>query len=187
MTDLVAEYGYASTGESFSIADPNEAWILELIGKGPGEKGAVWVARRVPDGYISGHANPARIRKFPATTRNCMFATDVVSFAREKGWFGQGRGLLLRRRLRAADFGALRFCEARVWSMFRGAAPSANLPFATSRASEAEPLPLWIKPDRKMAVADVMALMRDHFEGTEFDMTKDVGAGPSPARTAGGR
>ena len=181
MTDLVAEYGYASTGESISIADPNEAWILEIIGKGEGVKGAVWVARRIPDGYISAHANQSRIRQFPLNDpANCLYSKDVISFAREKGWFtGKDEEFSFADTYAPPDFGALRACEARVWSMFRRAAPSLNIPIDYVKGVPgAHPLPLWIKPDKKLAVADVMALMRDHFEGTEFDMTKDIGAGP---------
>ena len=181
MTDLVAEFGYASTGESISVADPNEAWIFEIIGKGKGVKGAVWVARRVPDGTISGHANQSRIRTFPLhDPANCLYSKDVISFARTKGWFaGRDEEFSFADTYAPADFGSLRACEARVWNMFRRAAPSANLPIDYVKGVPgAAPLPLWVKPDKKLTVADAMALMRDHFEGTEFDMTKDVGAGP---------
>lgn len=179
MTDLATEYGYASEGESFSVADPNEAWILEMIGKGEGAKGALWVARRIPDGAISGHANQSRIRTFTLhDPANCLYAPDVISFARAKGWFsGKDEEFSFADTYAPADFGSLRACEARVWSMFRRAAPSANLPFDAAKGVPA-PLPLWIKPDRKLSLADAMALMRDHFEGTPLDMTKDVGAGP---------
>ncbi len=181
ITDLVAEYGYYSSGESFSIADPNEVWIFEIISKGPNNKGAVWVARKVPDGYICAHANQARIRQFPLNDKeNCLYAPDVISFAREKGYFkGQDKDFSFADAYAPLDYSALRFCEARVWSMFRRAAPSLNLPIDYVKGVKgAEPLPLWIKPDKKLSVHDVMELMRDHFEGTEFDMTKDVGAGP---------
>jgi dipeptidase len=181
MTDLVAEHGYASTGESISVADPNEAWIFEIIGKGKGVKGAVWVARRVPDGYISAHANQSRIGRFPLNDpATCLYSKDVISFARDKGWFsGKDEEFSFADTYAPPDFGALRACESRVWAMFRRAAPSANLSIDYVKGVPgADPLPLWIKPDRKLSVADVMALMRDHFEGTEFDMTKDVGAGP---------
>lgn len=180
MTDLVAEYGYASSGESFSISDPREAWILEMIGKGPGRKGAVWVARKVPDGMISAHANHSRIRQFPLKDADTLYAKDVIAFAREKGYFkGKDADFSFADAYAPLDYGALRFCEARVWSVFRRAAPSQNLQSDYVRGVEnAKPLPLWVKPDRKLGVHDVMELMRDHFEGTELDMTKDVGAGP---------
>ncbi len=181
MTDLVAEYGYYSSGESFSISDPNEVWIMELIGKGPKNKGAVWVARRVPDGYICAHANNPRIHQFPLNDKkNCLYSKDVISFAREMGYFkGEDKDFSFAHAYGPPSFGGLRFCEARVWSMFRRAAPSLNLPDDYIKGNtEAEPLPLWIKPDKKLTVRDVMELMRDHFEGTDLDMTKDVGAGP---------
>jgi dipeptidase len=181
MASLVEEHGYASTGESFSISDPNEVWLMEMIGKGKGQKGAVWVARRVPEGHLTAHANHARIRTFPlADPENVLYSKDVVSFAREKGWFsGRDEEFSFADTYAPLDFGALRFCEARVWSVFRRAAPSLPLPADMIRGDvKAERLPLWIKPDRKLAVADVMALMRDHYQGTELDMTKDVGAGP---------
>ncbi|MCU0646127.1 MAG: C69 family dipeptidase [bacterium] len=181
MTDLVAEYGYYSSGESFSIADPNEVWIMEMISKGPDNKGAVWVARKVPDGYISAHANQARIRQFPVNDKeNCFYAKDVISFARDKGYFkGADKDFSFADAFAPLDYGALRFCEGRVWSMFRRAAPSLNLSIDyVNGVKGAEPLPLWIKPDNKLSVHDVMELMRDHFEGTDFDMTKDIGAGP---------
>jgi len=180
MTDLVAEYGYYSEGESFSIADPNEVWIMDLIGKGPEDKGAVWVARRIPDGFISAHANHPRIRQFPLNDKeNCMYAPDAISFAKSKGYFkGEDKDFSFSDIYAPADFGALRFCEARVWSMFRRAAPSLNLPidYALGKPGS-EPMPLWIKPDKKLSVHDVMELMRDHFEGTEMDLSKGAGAG----------
>ncbi len=189
MTDLVAEYGYYSSGESFSIADKNEAWILELIGKGEGEKGAVWVAVRVPDGYISGHANQARITQFPLNDEeNCLYSEDVISFAREKGWYnGPDKEFSFSDVYAPVDFGAARFCDARVWAGFNKVKDGMeeytnyakgliehdnNHGFASNR------LPLWIKPDKKLSVQDVMGMMRDHFQGTELDMTKDLGAGP---------
>jgi dipeptidase len=180
MTDLVAEYGYASEGETFSIGDPNEVWIMDLIGKGPGNKGAVWVARKIPDGYISGHANAARIRRFPLHDPNTLYAPDVISFAREKGYFkGKDADFSFADAYGPPDFGTLRFCDARVWCMFNRAAPSLKLSPDWALGNEkAEPIPLWIKPDRKLTVSDVMGFMRDHFEGTPLDMTKDIGAGP---------
>ncbi|HOZ20296.1 MAG TPA: C69 family dipeptidase [bacterium] len=181
MTSLVEEYGYCSGGESFSISDPREVWILEMIGKGEGKPGALWVARRVPDGYICGHANQARIRQFPLNDpQNCLFGRDVISFAREKGYFsGADKEFSFADTYAPLDFGAQRFCEARVWAGFRRAAPSLQLPGDYARGVPgSEPFPLWIKPDKKLTVRDVMELMRDHYEGTELDMTKDVGAGP---------
>ncbi len=179
--DLTAEYGYASSGESLSIADPNEVWIMEIIGKGPDHKGAVWVARKVPDGYICAHANNPRIRQFPLKDpENCLYAPDVISFAREMGFFtGEDKDFSFADTYAPLTFGAVRFCDARVFAMFNRAAPSLKLPSDYVRGVQgAEPLPLWIKPDKKLSVRDVMELMRDHFEGTEFDLTKDIGAGP---------
>jgi dipeptidase len=181
MGDIVAQHGYASEGESFSISDPNEVWFMDLIGKGKDAKGAVWVARRVPDGYISAHANQARIRQFPLKDpANCLYAPDVITFAREKKWFdGKDEDFSFTDTYSPPNFGALRFCEARVWCMFNRAAPSLKLSTAYMMGdAKAEPLPLWIKPDKKLSVHDVMQLMRDHYEGTPLDMTQDVGAGP---------
>ncbi len=181
MGDLVEEYGYYSSGESFSIADPREVWIMEMISKGPKTKGAVWVARRVPEGYISGHANQARIRSFPRNDpKNCLYEEDVIQLARDMGYFtGKDTDFSFAEAYAPLDFGALRFCEARVWSMFNRAAPSLKISMDYVKArKDVTPMPLWIKPDNKLSVRDVMELMRDHFEGSDFDMTKDVGAGP---------
>ncbi len=181
MTDLVEKYGYCSEGESFSIADPNEVWIMEMIGKGKGRKGALWVARRIPDGYISAHANQARIRQFPLNDKkNCLYAPDVISFAREKGWFnGRDEDFSFAETYAPPDFGALRFCEARVYAMFHRAAPSMEFDLKYVMGDPTgTPLPLWIKPEKKLSVRDVMELMRDHFEDTPMDMTRDIGAGP---------
>jgi dipeptidase len=180
MTGLMAEYGYYSSGESFSIADPNEVWLFEFIGKGPGVKGALWVARKVPDGYITGHANGPRIRQFPLNDPDTLYAPDVITFAREKGWFtGNDADFSFADVYGALDFGASRFCDARVWCMYRRAAPSQNFPDDwVNGVPGAKPLPLFIKPDKKLSVHDLMELMRDHFEGTGLDMTKDIGAGP---------
>lgn len=181
MTDLVAEYGYYSSGESFSIADANEVWIMDMISKGPKNKGAVWVALRVPDGYVCAHANRARISTFSLNDpKNCLYAKDVITFAREKGYFkGEDKDFSFTAAYAPLDFGALRFCEARVWCMFNRVAPSLKLPADYVKGdSHAQPLPMWIKPDKKLSVRDVMSLMRDHFEGTDMDMNNDVGAGP---------
>ena len=181
MTALVAEYGYYSSGETFSIADPDEVWIMDMIGKGPDDKGAVWVARKIPDGYVSAHANSPRIQTFPLKDRkNTLYAPDVISFARKMGYFeGEDKEFSFAEAFDPPNFGARRFCDARVWCMFERAAPSLDLPDDRALGKEnAEPVPLWVKPDRKLTVADVMGFMRDHFEGTSLDMTKDIGAGP---------
>jgi dipeptidase len=181
MADLVKKYGYYSSGESLSISDKNEVWIMEIISKGPDKKGAVWVARRIPDGYICAHANQARIRQFPLNDpQNCLYAPDVITFAREKGYFkGKDEDFSFADAYAPPDYGALRFCEARVWAMFRRAAPSLNLTSDYVMGVEgAKPLPLWIKPDKKITLRGMMELMRDHFEGTELDLSKGIGAGP---------
>ncbi|MEE9294974.1 MAG: C69 family dipeptidase, partial [Phycisphaerae bacterium] len=181
MADLTAEYGYYSSGETMSLSDPNEVWILDIIGKGPDNKGAVWVARKIPDGYISAHANNPRIHQFPLDDKdNTLYAPDVISFAREKGYFeGRDKDFSFADTYGPLSYGAVRFCDSRVWCMFNRAAPSKKLSVDWVNGVEgAEPLPLWIKPDRKLTVRDVMGFMRDHFEGTELDMTKDIGAGP---------
>lgn len=188
MTELVGEYGYASSGESFSIADTNEAWIMEMIGPGPGGKGAHWVALRIPDGYISAHANMSRIGEFPLNDpENCMYSKNVISFAEEKGYFYKksGKSFSFRYAYDPSSPSNLRTCAARVWSMFRRSAPSQNFsPDFQRGVKGTKPYPLWIKPDKKLSLQDVMAIMRDHYEGTEFDMTKGLDAGPfrSPNR-----
>ena len=181
MTDLVKEYGYYSGGESFSIADKNEAWIMEMVGKGVGNKGAIWVAIRIPDDCIAAHANQSRIQQIPFDDKeNCLYSPDVVSFAREKGYFkGKDNEFSFAKAYCPYDFGALRGCEARVWSFFRKYDKTMDkyADFIKGDPSK-EPMPLYIKPDRKLSVQDVQAAMRDHYEGTDLDMTKDEGAGP---------
>ncbi|KPL00446.1 MAG: hypothetical protein AMJ91_04745 [candidate division Zixibacteria bacterium SM23_73_3] len=182
MTDLVAEYGYRSSGESFSIADTKEGWILEMIGPGPSGKGAVWVAVKIPDGYISCHANKARVGEFPLDDpENCLYSENIISFAVDRGYYDPDPGKPFRfcEAYCPSTPKDERFTDTRVWSIFRRTAPSKNFSADYHRAVEgAEPYPLWIKPDRKLSLADVFALMRDHYEGTDFDMTKGVDAGP---------
>ena len=182
MTSLVAEYGYYSSGESFSIADPNEAWILEMVGKGGKEKGAVWVAIRIPDDCISAHANQARIRKFDMNDKeNVRYSKDVIKFARKMGYFdGKDADFDFADAYCPADFGGLRYCDARVWSffnMFADADMSQYIAWASGDAT-AEPMPLYLKPKAPMSLQDMQNGMRDHYEGTPFDITQDVGAGP---------
>ncbi len=181
MTDLIDKYGYASSGESFTIADPDEAWILELIGKGKADKGAVWVARRIPDGYISGHANHPRIHKFPLKDKNkeTIYSPDVIKFARQQGYFdGKDEDFDFSKAYAVTDFGALRGCDARVWAYFNKFAPGMDAYLPWIDRAEGEPMPLWVKPSRPLTDTDMKWMMRDHFEDTPYDMTKDVGAGP---------
>ena len=180
IVDLANTYGYASEGESFSIADPDEAWIMELIGKGPGNKGIVWVARRIPDGYICAHANQARITTFPKDDpANCLFAPDVIAFAREKGYYtGSDDDFSFSDTYAPLDFGGMRACEARVWSFFRTFAEGMDkyLDYAMGH-NAANRMPLWVKPSHKITPKEVFDAMRDHYEGTPMDMTADLGAG----------
>lgn len=180
MTDLVQEYGYYSSGESFTIADPNEVWIMEMIGKGPGVRGAVWVAVRVPDDCISAHANHSRIHQFDTSDKeNCMYAPDVISFAREKGYFnGVNKDFSFSKAYAPLDFGARRYCEARVWSYFNMFTDRGEELLPYIQGTTDEPMPLYVKPNRKISVQDVKNAMRDHYEGTALDITKDFGAGP---------
>jgi len=185
---LANTYGYVSEGESFSIADPDEAWIMELIGKGfeddgrggNARRGIVWVARRIPDGYVSAHANQARITSFPKDDpENCLYAPDVVDFAREKGYFeGPDEEFSFSDAYAPADFGALRGCEARVWAFFRTVADGmdAYTDYAMGY-NPANKMPLWVKPRTKISPKTVFDCMRDHYEGTPMDMTRDLGAG----------
>jgi dipeptidase len=181
MADLVGDYGYRSTGESFSIADTEEAWIMEMIGPGEGGSGAIWVALKVPEGHICCHANKARIGEFPLDDpENCLYSSNVISFAVERGYFDPASGVPFR----FCDVYCpptaekLRYCSTRVWSIFRRAAPSRELSPDYHRAVEgAEPYPLWIEPDSKLSLADLISLMRDHYEETPYDMTRGVDAG----------
>ena len=193
MDELTQKYGYYSEGESFSIADKEEAWIMEMVGKGA-EKGSVWVARRIPDGYVSGHANQSRITTFPLDDPdNCLYSKDVISFARKMGWFdGKDEEFSFRDAYCPLDFGGLRGCEARVWSAFNilgkgkfayedgGSLVEKDsydyVDYAMGH-NPANNMPLWIKPAGKVSVKDVADVMRDHYEGTPMDMTQDIGAG----------
>ncbi len=182
MGNLVAEYGYRSSGESFYIGDPDEAWVVEMVGPGPGGQGAHWVGLRVPDGYVIAHANLGRIDTFDRKDKdNCLASKGMEKFAAANGWYDPDNqeDFSWRRAFHPTTAQQLRYTETRVWSLFRRCAPSQDWPSDYHRGVEgAEPLPLWIKPDKKLAVADVFELMRDHYEGTEFDMTQGVDAGP---------
>lgn len=194
IVELANSYGYPSSGETFSIADTEEAWIMDLVGKGADDKGIVWVARRIPDGYICAHANQARITTFPLDDpESCLYAPDVISFAREKGWFdGEDAEFSFRDAYNPLNFGGARGCEARAWSAFnilcdgtftyeengREVSRPADdwLEFAMGYDLDGE-MPLFVKPSRKITMKDVADVMRDHFEGTPMDMTQDIGAG----------
>jgi len=180
MTDLVEQYGYRSEGESFSIADPNEVWIMEMVGKGNRNKGAVWVAQRIPDDCVSAHANQARITTFPFDDKNnCLYAEDVIAFAREKGYFkGKNKDFSFSDTYAPLDYLGLRICEARVWTFFRKVDPSMDSYISYIKGETAQRMPLWIKPNRKISAQDVKEFMRDQYEGTELDITKGIGAGP---------
>ena len=194
IVDLANEYGYPSEGESFSIADPEEAWVMDLVGKGSGNKGIVWVARRVPDGYICAHANQARITRFPQDDpENCLFAPDVISYAREQGWYdGPDADFSFRDAYNPLDFGGARACDARAWAAFNilcdgqftyadgdteVTRPASDwLDYAMGYDLQGE-MPLFVKPSRKLGVKDIADVMRDHYEGTPMDMRVDIGAG----------
>jgi dipeptidase len=192
MGELVETYGYHSSGESFSIADPNEVWIMEMIGKGTTlvtqdgrtynkDKGAVWVAVRIPDGYVCGHANQARIRQFPLDDpENCLYAPDVISFAREKGYYqGPDETFSFSDTYAPVDFSGARFCDIRVWSFFKDINSDMQQYYDYVKGEDLDNrMPLFIKPNRKLSNKDMMNFMRDHLEGTELDMSKDAGAGP---------
>lgn len=180
IVSLVDRFGYCSEGESFTIADPSEVWIMEMVGKAGKSKGAVWVARKVPDGYIAGHANHSRIHRFPLDEKSTtIYSPDVISFAREMGYFsGKDEDFSFSSAYAPADFGALRGCDARVWAYYRKFADGMDRYFPWVSRGEGEVLPLWVKPSRKVSLTDMQWMMRDHFEGTPFDMTVDVGSGP---------
>lgn len=182
MTDLVEKYGYASTGETFTIADKNEVWIMEMIGKGV-EKGAVWVAVRIPDNAICGHANEPRIRKVNYKDKeNVMYSKDLMKFARRKGYFyGKDEDFSFADAFDEHDPDSRRSCDARVWSYFKNyvSKDEADKMFEWVSGKSDEPMPLYIIPDRKVSLQDLQMCMRDHFEGTPYDMTHDIGAGPN--------
>ena len=180
IVDLANTHGYCSSGESFSLIDQNEAWIMELIGKGPEDKGIVWVARRIPDGYVSAHANQARITTFPWNDpENCLYAADVADVARKFGWFeGKNEDFSFAEAYAPLDFGAMRGCEARVWAFFRTVADDMDQyeDYAMGHNPNNR-MPLWVMPREKVSPKVLMDCMRDHYEGTKMDMTTDIGAG----------
>jgi dipeptidase len=202
MAELVEEYGYNSSGETLTICDPNEAWIMEIIGKGPGNKGAVWVALRIPDDCICAHANLSRIRQFPLEKKGkynsissknlkninrpeveCVYAADVISFAKEWGFYdGKDEDFSFRDAYCPIDFENVRYADARVWSFFRHHYSHMEmdkyLPYINGDFDQCDHLPLWIKPDKPLSMRDLQNDMRDHFEGTALDMTADMTAGP---------
>ena len=180
MTSLVKDYGYHSSGESFTIADPNEAWVMELIGKGGKEKGAVWVARRIPDDCISGHANHPRIHQFPLNDKeNTIYSPDVIDFARKQGYYkGKDKDFSFSLAYGELDGTATRGCDGRVWSYFNRFTDGMDKYLPWVMEADGDPFPLWVKPDRQLTLGDMRDMMRDHFEGTPMDMTQDIGAGP---------
>ncbi|MCR5114870.1 MAG: C69 family dipeptidase [Bacteroidales bacterium] len=200
MAELMEQYGYNSTGESITICDPNEAWIMEIVGKGAGRKGAVWVALRIPDDCICAHANLSRIRQFPQEQKRsyksisslnlkqinrpeveCVYSADVITFAREKGFFsGKDEDFSFRDAYCPIDFENVRYADARVWSFFRHHRTDMDqyLPYINGDFEQCDHLPLWVKPDKPLSLRDLQRDMRDHFEGTPLDMTADMTAGP---------
>ena len=198
MTDLVAQYGYRSSGESFSVADPQEIWILEMIGKGVGNKGAVWVARRIPDDCISAHANQARITTFPPEGKkspnslsskhidrlqepqiDIVYSDDVISFARKKGYFkGKDEEFSFSDTYNPLDYGGIRWCEARVWAFFNALNDSMAQYLDYINGESLRRMPLWVKPNQKITLETMRGRMRDHYEGTPLDMTVGAGSGP---------
>ena len=187
IVELANTYGYASSGESFSIADADEAWIMELIGKGdstndPSRKGIVWVAYRIPDGYVSAHANQSRITKIVKNDpENCLYSEDVISFARKEGLYeGTDEDFSFCDTYAPLDFGGMRGCEARVWSFFRSITGGMDkyIDFAMG-LNPNNKMPLWVKPTEKISPKRLFDAMRDHYEGTPMDMTTDIGAGGS--------
>lgn len=182
MTSLVEKYGYNSEGETFSICDPNEAWIMEMQGTGAGSKGVVWVAMRIPDDAICAHANQSRIGKFNMKDKkNVLYSKNVISYARKMGWFnGKDSEFSWKNTYAFPDFSGRRFCDARVWSFFNHYADGFDryLPWALGKDKDAEDMPLWIVPNRKLSVADVENGMRDHYEGTALALdTTNIGSG----------
>ena len=181
MTTLVETYGYNSEGETFTICDPDEAWIMEMMGMGPGSKSAVWVAIRIPDNAISAHANQSRITTFDMKDKkNVLFSKNVVKYAKKMGWYeGKDADFNWNMAYAEPDFSGRRFCEARVWSFFNHFSNDMNryLPYAMGKEPNAEPMPLWIVPNHKVSVKEVMECMRDHYEGTPFALDSDIGGG----------
>lgn len=180
MTELVDKYGYNSSGESFTIADPNEVWIMEMMGcGGDAKQKVVWVAVRIPDGMISGHANQARIGQFSTYNTEVITSKNCIKFARSKGWFtGTDKEFNWKMAYDAPDFGGRRFCEARVWSYFNHFTDMSKwLPWALGKDPNAEDMPLWVSPNKKIEVSDMQNSMRDHYEGTALSMNEDLGQG----------
>ena len=181
MTSLVETYGYNSEGETFTICDANEAWIMEMMGMGPGSKSAVWVAMRIPDNAICAHANQSRITKFNMKDKkNVLYSKEVIKYARRQGWFaGKDADFSWNEVYAKPDFSGRRFCEARVWSFFNHFSNDMEryLPYAMGKEAYEEPMPLWIVPNHKVSVKEVMECMRDHYEGTPFALDGDIGGG----------